>query len=376
MVNKLNFSIDDSYDDSDYADYETKDYDEPNFNSESEFDDDDDYEPKVKGGYGRKTSKNKKGDKSEYFDDEKDLYNHTFKIESGERMKELFTKYKEDIVNGTPEEKAEATEKSCAYMVGLIKKEINKGYFNYIKKDPDYYKELMDECFANIIKNLPAYDPDKGQPSTFFTPYIKSALSTTTTVTKHNTSPTDAAPRNKINAIREKYERAYGSQPTIYDYAVETGEPLQKIKYILKMNETERNAHLDSIAEHEELIPGDPNVNTSFVSPENATIQKITIEQIIKRTYQLFDPTSATIYLRNKYNGESIQSIAADYGGKKYDDKIRRIIESVNHTLYHDHYIRKICSGFIGSSEKIFNVNLLPIEGEEENMDLLEDIPL
>ena len=77
-------------------------------------------------------------------------------------------------------------------------------------------------------------------------------------------------------------------------------------------------------------------------------------------------------------NGESIQELVDSFRGQFSDDKIRRIIEEVQHGLHHDWKVRKLGSGYIRDDDDNdpFALPILPVKGQDENMDLLELLPV
>lgn len=366
--NSATLGAEERFDDPDYAEYEIADYKDPE-PVEEEWEEDID-KPSVRESYKKRKDSNIP---EEYLN----LYTRNVEIEDEEKSKERYVHLRDTVLYGTPEQRAAANEEACLYMKGLILRQIKRSYSTYIQKDPDYVKELMDEAFYNIVKYLPKYDPEKGQPSTFFWFHINSALATTTTQVKHNMSSSDSALKRKIYALYDEYEKR-GLTLTASDIMVETNETMSKVLSVLKIMNIDLNTHLEAIEEYDQLIAGDPEFNQAYETPEKTAIQRVTVESIIKRAYEMFPHEKVDIYLRNKMNGESIQELVDSFRGQFSDDKIRRIIEEVQHGLHHDWKVRKLGSGYIRDDDDNdpFALPILPVKGQDENMDLLELLPV
>lgn len=402
-----------SYDDIDYADYEINDYsgydeedgadiddadsavgdDYDYYDSNMDNADDSDAENNigdvdavsacdpaavdpVEGLYGRRerTKRQETVAASALSDEIPNLYTCKIPIDTEEESRERYTRLKYQVLNGTPEEQKAAREEACLHMVGLVRKIIKKSYSTYVEKDPSYGNELINEAFCNIIKYLPKYNPEKGLPSTFFWFHINSALATTTTIVKHEMSSSDSALKRKIYKLREEYKRL-GTELTAADVMLETGESMSKISAVMKMMSVNTNTHLEAIEEYDQRIAGDAEKNRSYESPEKLAIERITLSSIIKRGYEMFGYEEMNIYLRNKAGEESAQEIAESLGGKYNDDKIRRIIEKVQHGMDHDWRIRQLGAGYIRDDDIAndpFALPILPVDGQIDNMDLLD----
>lgn len=350
------------FDDLDYAEYEMADYSDAGLEIPGWEDENNEISGK---------NSDKRNGESKELSDYDDLYTRNVKIEDEETLKALFTRLRNAVLYGTKQERDEANEEACLYLKGLVIKCINQRYKNYIQRDPDYRKELMNEAFLNIIKYLPKYDPEKGQPSTFFYFYIQSALATMTTRVKHHMSSSDSALKRKIYALREEFKKA-GLQLNVADIMIETGETRSKIQSVMKMMSYDTNTHLEAMEEYDQLIAGDPDFNQSYESPEKAAIRRVIAEGIVQRAKELFGEDTVHIYFRNVLDGEAVRDIAKSFGVN--DDKIRRTIEMVQHGLEHDWKIRRLGSGYIRDDEDAdpYALPILPAKGQIENMELLE----
>ena len=304
-----------------------------------------------------------------------DFYKTYVEVERGDLSRQRYAKLAVMAREGTEAEKKAAREEACFYMKGLVKQFL-QSYTTYIRNDFSYAEDLEQEAYYNIIENLPLYDPDKGLPSTFFYLHIKSAMVTTTNRMKHSITASDATLQRKIKQIQSEYKKL-DRVPELADYAIETGETMSKIRSMLRIMDNGPDTHLEAIEHFDQIIPGDSTGNSSFELPENQVVNKLLIEGVIKRMNELFSPDEIEIFLRNTINSESIPSIAASMGCTGANDKIRRLVQMIRHAAAYDTEIRRLCSHYIkGHVTNLNIVTILPLQGENENMDLLETVDL
>lgn len=352
----------DLFDDFNCSDYEMGEYstkEEETLEAEEEMD-------------GNKSNTRRKKDTGT----EDNFYDKRVTVERGEKSRQRYARLAELARNGTEEEKKHAKEEACLYMKGYVRDFINRSFRTYVEKDPQYAEDLEQEAYFNIMKYLPDYDPKKGLPSTFFSRNILSAMVGTTNQMKHSISSSDAALQRKIKKVKKEFEKI-GRKPDIADYMIETGETMSKIRSVLRMMDMDKNTHLEAIEEYDQLIPGDPSVNSMYESPETRVIKKIMYESVIQRMQELFPKEEISIFLRNAVGDETIPTIARTMGDGSADDRVRRTIEKIRHAIAYDAEIRSLCSSYLKRDNlDVAVVTILPIEGEEDNMDLLENIVL
>lgn len=349
----------DSYNDNEYSEYETRDYFADELNDQSE------EENKERGGKRKKNS-----NESLLANDERDLYRRNITIEDPETSKKRYTRLAEVMRSGTKEEKKIAGEEACLYMKGFVRNFISTSYRTYVEKDPTYAEDLEQVAYLFIIQNLYRYKPELGQPTTFLQPYIKSAMSSETNRMKHSLSPADAALKRKIRKLQIKYKEA-GLKLTIADIVIETRETRSKVADTLQMMGRDMNTHLEAIAEFDQLIAGDSRANSVFETPETVVMRKMTIEFIMKYINSHFTQVEVEIFLKNKIYQEPIPKLAESLGIP--EDKIRRIVEKIQHSVKYDINIRKFCSGYVKDGVDDSSFLILPLSGENENMNLLEE---
>lgn len=359
-----NLHKEDLYDDKDCSEYETGDYFDSKENDAMDSEDN-----TIKGKMNSKKTKNSVAEIE-------DFYAKRVTVERGEKSRVRYARLAEMARNGTEEEKKQAKEEACLYMKGFVRDFIRHSFRTYVEKDPDYAEDLEQEAYFNIMKYLPDYDPEKGLPSTFFSRNILSAMVSSTNQMKHSISSSDAALQRKIKKIKAEFEK-FGRKPDIADFMVETGETMSKIRSVLRMMNTDKSTHLEAIEEFDQLIAGDPVANSMYDTPENLVMKKIMFESILRRMHELFPQEEISIFLRNAIYEESIPAIAKDIGNGPVDDRVRRTIEKIRHAVAYDTEIRSLCSSYLKHDNlDVAVVTILPIEGEEDNMDLLENIIL
>lgn len=352
----------DSYNDNVYSEYETRDY----FVDGSEVR----IEPETR----------ERGEKCKKFtgdlllaNEEQDLYKKNIIVDDQEASKKRYTRLAKIMRTGTEEEKKSAGEEACLYMKGFVRNYIYSSYRTYIERDPSYAEDLEQVAYLYIIKNLYRYKPELGQPSTFLRPYIKSAMSSETNRMKHSLSPADATLKRKISKLQIKYKEA-GLKLTIADIVIETHETKSKVADILQMMGRDMNTHLEAIMDFEQLVAGDSQINCVFETPENLVMRKMTIEFIMEFMNTHFTQMEVEIFLRIKIDQEPIPQLAESLGIQ--EDKIRRTLEKIQHSVKYDSNIRKLCSGYVKESAEDSSFLVLPLQGENENMNLLEKFVL
>lgn len=361
-----NLHEEDLYDDLNCSDYEVGDY----FDASIEDDVPDIEKDPVKN---KKSVKRKKDTDADA--ETEDLYSKRVTVERGEKSRMRYARLANIARTGTEEEKKQAKEEACLYMKGFVRDFIGHSFRTYVEKDPDYAEDLEQEAYFNIMKYLPDYDPEKGLPSTFFSRNILSAMVGITNQLKHSKSSSDAALQRKIKKINAEFEKI-GRKPDLADYIVETGETMSKIRAVLRMMNIV-NTHLEAIEDFDAYIGGDPAVNSMYETPENRVIKKIMFESVLRRMHELFPQEEISIFLRNAINDESIPAIAKDIGNGSVDDRVRRTIEKIRHAIAYDAEIRSLCSSYLKHDNlDVAVVTILPIEGEQDNMDLLEHVIL
>lgn len=365
MKNTAKLHEEDLFDDLDCSEYEAEDYFDAN-NEEEELVTAEALDK------GKKTARKKK----EADVDIEDFYAKRVTVERGEKSRMRYARLAEMARSGTEEEKKQAKEEACLYMKGFVRDFIKRSFRTYVEKDPGYADDLEQEAYFNIMKYLPDYDPEKGLPSTFFSRNILSAMVMSTNQMKHSISSADAALQRKIKKINIEFEK-FGRKPDIADYMVETGETMSKIRSVLRMMNIDKSTHLEAIEEYDQLIPGDPAANSMYETPENLVMKKIVFESILRRMHELFPQEEVSIFLRNAIFNESIPTIAKNMGNSSVDDRVRRTIEKIRHAIAYDAEIRSLCSSYLKHDNlDVAVVTILPIDGEQDNMDLLENVIL
>lgn len=351
FYDKFDLLHEDSYDDEDYASYETMDYDSTDAEAIDPAKED------------AKTTKPVR----DLNDDPFEFYHTTETVLRGKESRDLFTRLAKQAT-GDPVEKKEAFELACRKMKGMIRQNINQKYRTYIERDPAYREDLEQECYRAVIEELPRYDSSKGDPSTFFYWPIKSALShyiSADTKRKH----ADAMLCRKLERIRKRYKEEYKREPTLSDYAVETGETLSQLRNITRIMNMDTNTHLEAIEQYDELLKGNEENNSAYRNPEDIVCKKIQINDIIRRMHELFSDDECKIFVLSTVNNESISSLAAKFGYNGREDYVRRIIDNIKHTLRYDPAIRSLNGQTTIPSMNI--VQFIPLSGTNESMDIL-----
>lgn len=302
-----------------------------------------------------------------------DFYKTDANVKRGAESRELYAQLAKTVREEKGPEVQQAMETACYYMKGLVRKFIASRYITYVERDASFKDDLEHEAYLAIMLALPRYDEEKGDPSTYFYYQIKSAMAHLTTASKHQMTQSDAALKKKIKDIRKRYEEL-GNEPSLADYAIETGETMSQIRNILRLMSIDNNTHLESIPQFDQLIAGKAEFNNNYETPENLVVRKMQMESIIKRMHELFNEDECDMYIRYAVDGESISSIAREYGFENNDDRIRRIIERVEHGMRYDPIARSYMG--IHRGPEVNSIQFIPLEGVRDNLDKLAEIPL
>ena len=124
----------------------------------------------------------------------------------------------------------------------------------FIESHPDGVDELESECFLAIVSGMPAYDPDRSKPTTFFNRYIIGAISGyVSKELNHN-------PKRYQNEIMKIVNDAINSLNmrgihwTMSELAIETGLSIRSIENALVMINIKETESIDLMAEELEYI--------------------------------------------------------------------------------------------------------------------------
>lgn len=293
-----------------------------------------------------------------------------FKGESREEVIERFTRLVEMYKSGDDLKQAAAIEEACSYLKGFAMKIARRKFWTYLEKDHTYLDDLMSVANIGIIKGFETYNPQQSLPTTWFGLYIHHEMVSETNRMKHEIKSQKAAVKNKILEIKKKYQER-GVEPTEADYAFELDLSLSLIKNTLeelKNNTIKKNIDDEGMVEK---IPGDPDRDSYFDTPENIVSRRFAEEFVFKKMKVLFSEKEEQIFMLY-LRGEKYQEIATMLG--EAEDKIRRIVESCRNSLKYDSEIRALWGDRInGDDVMLARVDILPLEAAESNMDILEN---
>jgi len=299
------------------------------------------------------------------------FYSNTTVVETGEASRKRFAKLAQIAKNGNEEEKKAAYEEAIKCLKGMIRDMAVKKFKTYLERDPDYLWDLEQEAYIAIVEHLKDYNPERALPSTFFHLYFKSVMVAHTNKSKNYISQADLALSRKMKQIKKEYEEM-GRIPTAADYAFELGITLSRVRAVLLVMDMDLGGGMEDIDDYHWLLPGDEQSNSAFLSPEAAAIRGETIDILLAAMRKNgFSDDDILIFYRNKVDGESPEELAKTFG--RDANETNKLIEKIRHTMYYDSDVRKAFAPG-GRGPALSQITILPLEGENENMDLLETI--
>lgn len=129
--------------------------------------------------------------------------------------------------------------------------EIINRYFSAYKHD--WYADMFQWGIVGLIESLPAYDPEKSKPTTFFHFYILHAISRFLAKYVQGVSIHYTTTLQKINKGISDLQSRGIEEPSLTDISVEVGMRVNTIKKMLEIKKTSQvhiygdDAYLDSL---------------------------------------------------------------------------------------------------------------------------------
>ncbi len=338
--------LDDMYDDMNCADYEVRDYDD----SENETE-------------------------SITLDAEEQAFARDVlpdaEVKPKDEMIKIFTRIAA-VVNDPDSmeyEVEDAQVEALSYMKGVIKSIISTKFKEYVRRDHSFAEDLTQSACESLIRNLGKYDGTRGiAPSTFFYIHLKSGMVAVTNEMKNCTTPSDAALRRKINKI-DKQCKEYGYEATIRDYIVETGESRSNIETTLRAMKI-KTGHLDAMEQYDSYIAGDDNQSLAYENPESAVVRKVLGEKIVQRLSEICVDEDILLFEMNRIENIDVPEIARRLDRVGEEDKIRRAIKDVTTTASFDPVIKRLAAGLGYGKEPVHTspVNIINLNSQDENI--------
>lgn len=246
----------------------------------------------------------------------------------------------------------------CRLLDPKICQLIRRRFRTYLCSDPDFFWDLKAAALCAVMEKLPEYDPLKGEPFTYFYPYIMHELVDETSRMKHGVHGAFFSAQKRMIKIRKDYEDSNRS-PDIADYACAMGLPLQSVRNLL-IESSMKTISLDGLLC--DITPGDGEVNGRYLSPEEIMIRRDSFAFLLNKINMKFSALEKVIFFMY-LDGLRAAEIGRRIG--KSNDQILRVIESCRHTLQFDLEIRDYYSGIWKNDDEILDSIGVPNFAEE-----------
>lgn len=192
-----------------------------------------------------------------------------------EKLKKIYNDYH----SGDPDKKDAATTAMLGIMTPYILSRITKKYRSYMN---NHLEDLQAQGYVGVLKGLPAFDPEKGRPTTWFVRYIDHEIQLYISKQIHNSSTYYANHSKQVYAcIEERTQSGIGY--TVEDIMIETGLPKKTIEKIINIKET-------TVVPMEGEVSG--TLKSDYETPEEAIIREEAEELI----HNLLRNTSGLTY--------------------------------------------------------------------------------
>lgn len=241
----------------------------------------------------------------------------------GADVQQRFYKIMEDYHSGDPRRQQYALECAIEELKGFIYYTIKKTYPTYIK---DNFYDLVQEGKLGIIVGMQKYDPDKGMPTTFFSPYIKHEMQNLITRQVDKTTAHYSTKIKEINKAIEHFE-ACEIPYTNVDLAIQTGLPLETVNQSMSIRAYRNEVHIDG------CLPGviDANQTSSRLpTPEEEFMEKEEKNILYTAINENLTPEEIQV-LEYHFGINDVETISEAQIAKKMripKDKVKKLINS------------------------------------------------
>lgn len=235
--------------------------------------------------------------------------------------------------------------------------------FSTFKK---YTKDLYQEGILGILKGIDSYDAKKSKPTTYFYIYVLHEMTEYINSNINKTTSHYSANIVRVKKAVSELERN-GRDWTVKDIAQETGISSETIIQSLKIMESSKEVHYDTV----DYL--DSKISRSFDSPEDEYIKNETQQILHKAVSDLGTDEASVVSLRHGLTGEEAMSfkkvaerlnLPIDKVRKYYNSGIRKLRR--NKTIHGTFNLKKEARAINNNS-----LGVVPIEIGEKLMDQL-----
>lgn len=202
----------------------------------------------------------------------------------------------------------------------------------------DIHDEFVSECHLAILEHMGQYDPEKGQPSTYFLNHLKHAItqmanSLTNRDTQHFSKQANLV-RKAQNDLAQK-----GVNPTPDVIAIQTGQTLKNVMDGLKIITASNEVHFDTEQNFDAMTRKREEI------PETSAMEEET-KEIWRRAFSKLTPDEEKAFLL--YYGietgkkRSYNQVAKELG--KNPKEVSSMIERARRVLQRDETLKEYYS--------------------------------
>lgn len=202
----------------------------------------------------------------------------------GKNQKERMIKIMEDFQSGDAFRRKNAENDLLIELHNFILIMIRR-YAGTFKNEQ---QDLLQECNLAVIDNMHKFDPTKGTASTFFTPFLRHAI---TVYTGYLTNRSSAYYSTIANKVRKSASNltTKGMEVNPVTISYESGLTYNQVEIGLQIVNSSNEAHFENSEEMEKYIPDrakDPEQEA--IEQEGSEILQTTLNQLPERLRTLF----------------------------------------------------------------------------------------
>lgn len=222
-------------------------------------------------------------EEEEYSDEE--FYNFSINPEAvfDKENRLDYVELMKDYHSDNPRLREKAKEAIVNELTGFVLYIIKKRYPSYTSR---YYDDLVQCGMEGILIGLKEYDPSKGQPSTYFYPFIVHELQEFINQTVYKTTPYYSVTVKKINKIIAQFETMNISY-SARDISIQTDLPLNTVEKTLRIMNGNSEASLDFCSDKVE--------GPDYYDPVSEYLKKESIEFLYKTMKECLTEEEALI---------------------------------------------------------------------------------
>lgn len=282
------------------------------------------------------------------------------------RNSDIIKRYRE----GSPAEKVRAADEFLSENKGLVAFVLTRKFASY---RAEHYDDLMQAGMIAVLEQMPRFDPEVSQATTYFPPYILHAMNEYIARMVFGTTTHYLTQITKITRAMDELKKNGNRNPSPIDIYQATGIPVETIRTALRI----RNSESSSLyTENDELLNIADEINDS---PEEYCEKKFASLHLAEAVSSLPSPEADIISMRFGLNqfiapqsfrviGEKLD-MSIDEVRKCCSDGIRHLYQKLKRLPYFTDNLRQ---AEYDAGEEL--ISLMPVSAVEREIDALEQI--